>query len=317
MHIPVGTPRVVVVGSAMIDLIAKVDRMPMLGETLVGLSFQQGFGGKGANQAVMAALLGADVTFVGRLGADDFGRSTLDNLRRFGIRTESVWLDDEMPSGVAPITVDANGRNAIVIVPGANGRLTAVDVAAATADIREAHVVVCQCEVPEEADLAAFKLAKNAGAITILNPAPARPITTELLELTDVLIPNETEVSGLTGFTVDSVESARQAASLLRDRGVRSVVVTLGERGAVVDTESGVTVIKAIQVTSIDSTGAGDAFVGTLAAELGAGSPLVLAAKRANAVAALSVTRPGTQTSFPTREDAAAFLAGVQPELAW
>jgi len=269
-----GKPRVVAVGSAMIDLIANVGRMPMLGETVVGLSFRQGFGGKGANQAVMAALLGADVAFVGRLGADDFARSALENLQAYGIRTESVCFDDEMPSGVAPITVDGEGHNTVVIVPGANDRLTPADVAAAAVDIQAAQVVVCQCEVPEEADLAAFRLAKSVVATTILNPAPARPIATELLGLTDVLIPNETEASLLTELTVDSVESAREAASQLRDRGVGAVVITLGERGALVHTESEVTMIEAIQVTSIDSTGAGDVFVGTLAAELAAGSPL-------------------------------------------
>jgi len=302
-------PRICVVGSAMIDLIARVPRLPVMGETLVGSAFHQGFGGKGSNQAVMAARLGAAVTMVVKLGRDGFGESTLENYRRNGIDTQHVSFDDQRSSGVAPIAVDDEGHNSIIIVPGANDALGPVDVERAADAIRAARVVVCQCEVPDAANITAFRLARAAGATTILNPAPARPLPPELLALTDILTPNETEAALLTGLPVDTIEQAGQAAAKLRASGSRTVIITLGERGALLLDDQGSAHVPSVAVRAVDSTGAGDAFVGSLAFELASEREVRDALPRAAAIAALSVTASGTQMSFPARAAADAFLA--------
>ena len=302
-------PRITVVGSSNIDLIARVSRFPALGETLVGESFHLGFGGKGANQAVMAARLGADVAMVTKLGRDVFGEMTLENYRAQGIATEHILFDAERASGVAPIWVDAAGNNQIVIVPGANMGLSASDVRAARAAIERADVVICQLEVPAETTLEALRLARQAGVRTLLNPAPAVPIGDELLAHSDILCPNETEAELLTGRPVPTLAEAETAARLLQDRGARTVVLTLGERGALVlDGPRPAVHVPATPVRAIDSTGAGDAFIGSLATFLAEGQPLLRSVRWANAVAAISVTRIGTQVSFPHRVDVATLL---------
>jgi len=301
-------PRICVVGSAMIDLIAYTPRLPRMGETLVGTAFKQGFGGKGSNQAVMAAKLGAAVTMVVRLGADDYGRATLENYRQQGISTHWVVEDLVHASGVAPITVGADGHNTVIIVPGANEALAADDVQAASAAIREAAAVICQCEVPDAPNIAAFQIARAHGVRTILNPAPARPLPPDLLALTDLLVPNETEAELLTGLPVSSDEEAAAAASALQRLGVPQVIITLGARGALVAAGAHVFQVPPVPVAAVDTTGAGDAFTGSLAYYLAAGVALPRAVALANAVAALSVTRLGTQVSFPGRGAVDAFL---------
>ena len=302
-------PRICVVGSSNIDLISKVPRLPMLGETLTGHSFHIGYGGKGANQAVMAAKLGAQVTMVTKVGRDVFGEGTLKNYREQGIDTQHVLFDDSRFSGVAPIFVDDSARNFIVIVPGANMGLSPADVRAARDAILGADCVVCQLEVPVETTLEAFRLAKSGGVRTVLNPAPAAPLPAELLQLTDICAPNETETELLTRQPVRTVEEAEAAARLLRARGPRVVILTLGERGALVVDDDAVEHVPAVPIEAVDPTGAGDAFIGSLAVYLGEGVSLRDAVLRANAVAALSVTRIGTQVSFPMRAEADAFLS--------
>ena len=301
--------KICVVGSSNIDLISKVPRLPRLGETMVGHSFHLGYGGKGANQAVMAAKLGARVTMVTKLGRDVFGQGTLENYRAQGVDTTFVLFDETEASGVAPIFVDDAARNFIVIVPGANNALSPVDARAAADVIRAADVLVCQLEIPLETTLEAFRIAHAAHVRTILNPAPAVPLPDELLLLTDICVPNETETELLTGLPVQSLDQVQTAARKLLARGVHVVIVTLGERGALLVEPDAVEHLAPIQVAAVDPTGAGDAFIGSLAVFLGEGMSLHNAVRRANAIAARSVTQVGTQSSFPSRVEADAFLA--------
>ncbi len=304
-------PKICVVGSSNIDLISKVPRLPKLGETMIGHSFHLGYGGKGANQAVMAAKLGAQVSMVTRLGRDVFGEGTLRNYREQGIDTSHVSFDDWLSSGVAPIFVDDSARNFIVIVPGANMGLSPADAQAARDLITAADVLICQLEIPVETTLEALRIARAAGVRTILNPAPAAPLPDELLRLADICAPNETETELLTGLPAGSPQEAEAAAGRLLARGPGAVILTLGERGALlVDGGGGAAEhVPAVTVEPVDPTGAGDAFIGSLAVFLAEGRSLRDAIRRANAVAALSVTRIGTQVSFPQRAAADAFLA--------
>jgi ribokinase len=292
----------------MIDLITKVPRLPKLGETLVGHSFHIGYGGKGANQAVMAAKLGAQVSMVNKVGRDVFGEGTLKNYREQGIDTTHVLFDESRFSGVAPIFVDNNAQNFIVIVPGANSGLLPADVHKAEQVILGADILICQLEIPIETTLEAFRVAKSGNVCTILNPAPAAPIPDELLQLSDICAPNETETELLTGLPVDTLSQAETAARKLLARGTKTVILTLGERGSLLVDEHTVENIPAVKVDAVDPTGAGDAFIGSLAVYLGEGLPIRDAIRRANAVAALSVTRIGTQISFPGRAEADDFL---------
>jgi ribokinase len=306
---PSDPPRVCVVGSSNIDLTFRAARLPRPGETLAGSGLQVGFGGKGANQAVMAARLGARVAMVGRVGRDVFGEHMLANYREQGIDTTFVAVDASRPSGAAAIVVDDAARNCILVVPGANGALTPADVTAAAPAIRGADVLLCQFEVPLEATLEAFRLARAAGVRTVLNPAPVVPPPVELLRLTDLCVPNETEIELLTGRTVASAEQADAATRALADCGPHAVILTLGERGALVLEAGTALTVPAPAVTAVDPTGAGDAFIGGLAVFSARGLALPEAARRACAVAALSVTRPGAQASFPSQPEAEAFLA--------
>lgn len=295
-------PRICVVGSSNIDLTFRTSRLPRSGETLAGQSFQIGFGGKGANQAVMAARLGARVTMVTRVGCDVFGEQTLHNYQQHGIDTTHVRRDAERPTGTATILVEDSGQNCILLVAGANAALSPEDVRAAASVLGECGALLCQLEVPIETTLEAFRLARAAGVRTILNPAPAVPLPDELLRLTDLCIPNETEAELLTGQRVTNSEEAKAAAAILKQRGVGAVLVTLGERGVVVVDEEGEH-IPGTTVRAVDASGAGDVFIGSLAVFLLEGLSLRQAARRANRVAAQSVTRPGTQASFPTRNE--------------
>jgi ribokinase len=293
-------PAICVVGAALIDLVSYVPRLPMRGETLHGTDFQMGFGGKGANQAVMAAKLGAIVSIVTRVGRDFFGDGMLGNFQSAGIDTTHLTLDESAPSGVAPIAVDPQGNNAIIIVTGANARMTVGDVEAARAAIADAEVLICQLEVPIEVTLAALRVAHEESTLAILNPAPAAPgLACEAYEWPDVFCPNESEAELLLGRPVE-VGGELEAARELRSRGAHAVILTLAERGCVVASAEEELLIPAERVEAVDTTGAGDAFVGTLAYFLAVGKPPAEAAARANRVAAVSVQRRGTQTSFPS-----------------
>ena len=296
-------PQVCVVGSANVDLIFQVLRLPRMGETLAGKQMHLGFGGKGANQAVMAARLGARVSLVAKVGGDVFGEQMLANLRNQGINTTHVRIDTTNSTGVASIVVDDEAQNCIIVVPGANGRLLPEDIRASAPAIQTADVLLCQLEVPMETILEAFRLAKAAKVLTILNPAPAMTLPDELLALADLCVPNETELELLTGQTLETLDEITAAGQALRKRGPQTVIVTLGERGALLIQEQTAELVPAVPVTAVDPTGAGDAFIGSLAVFLTEGLTMGEAVPLANKAAALSVTRTGTQSAFPTRAE--------------
>jgi ribokinase len=302
-------PRIVVVGSTMIDLVAYADRLPDDGETVVGTSYQTGFGGKGANQAVVAARFGARVAMVNTLGDDSHGAAYLERFAAEGIDTTFVRRAPGS-SGVAPIWVDASGTNRIIIVPGANTEVRP-DVAAAAVEALRPGVVIGQFEIPQTTTAAAFAAARRLGATTILNPAPAAPIDPQLLAVADWLVPNETEFVLITGqaFSGSPDEEATTIAATA-ERLDTSMVVTLGERGAIVAPRGEEpTRVDAPKVAAVDTTGAGDAFVGAFAVGLALGMSAVTSARFGCAAAADSVTRLGTQTSYPDRARAAEILA--------
>jgi ribokinase len=306
---PLSPGRIVVVGASNVDLVSYVPRLPAPGETLHGSAFEIGYGGKGANQAVMAARLGSRVSLVTKLGRDAFGQGALEHLRANGIDTTHAHVTDEAPSGVAPIAVTPDGTNAIIIVTGANDLLTVDEIELARPAVAAASAVVCQLEIPLEVTLAALRTAREEGALTILTPAPASDVLPdELFRLTDVLCPNEGESELLTGGRARTDAEAVALAQVLRARGPRAVVLTLGERGCLVVDDDGATALPGHAVEAVDTTGAGDAFVGSLAHFLSAGDDLRSAARRANLVAAVSVRRRGTQPSFPTAADLPADL---------
>ncbi len=304
-----GKPRICVVGASNLDLISYVPRLPRLGETLHGSRFHMGFGGKGANQAVMAAKLGASVSMVTKLGKDIFGENTLKNFASWGIDTRHVLFTDEAFSGVAPIAVDMDGHNSIIIVTGANDLLTEQEIEAARPAIASAHVLVCQLEIPLVATLAAMRIAREEKVTTIFNPAPARPeLAAELYGLSTIVCPNETETEMLTGRSAGTTEEATEAARVLLAKGAGAVIVTLGERGSILVTARESLHVPAVEVKALDSTGAGDAYVGSLAFFLASGKPMAEAMRRASRIAAVSVQSSGTQTSFPRAQDLPAEL---------
>jgi len=296
-------PRIAVIGSANTDLTTFTDVFPRPGETLFGKTFEMGFGGKGANQAVAARLCGAEVVMVGKVGRDLFGQATIDNFASFGIDTRHVQIVDDAPTGVAPIFVEPNGQNRIIVVKGANDRLTAADVDAAAADLRHVDAIILQFEIPLETIYHAIRFARAHDIRCIVNPAPAVPANLAELARADLFIPNETEAEQLTGQPVRSEAEAVACAAALLAKGFQRVVITLGARGSLVADAAGHAHVPPFSVTSVDSSGAGDAFIGSLAAFLAEGVPEREALARANLYAALSTTRVGTQKSFPRRAD--------------
>ncbi|HEY2916800.1 MAG TPA: ribokinase [Candidatus Limnocylindrales bacterium] len=294
------TARVVVVGSCNIDLVAYTARVPGPGETVMGDRFAMGFGGKGANQAVMAARLGASVSMVGALGDDAYADMTLASFGREGVDTAAV-ARVAGSSGVAPIWVEADGTNRIIVVPGANGLVQPSAAAAAIRSLASIDVVVGQLEIPQAPTAAAFAAARERGATTVLNPAPAAPLEPGLLAVTDWLVPNELELAALAGADIADDD----AALIARARPLRGgLVVTVGARGAVVVRDGVVSRLPAPSVEVVDTTGAGDAFVGAFAVGLGLGLSPIVAARLGIACANDSVQRRGTQGSFPDRQRA-------------
>lgn len=306
-------PSVCVVGSINLDMNAYVHRFPRPGETLHGGRFTTGYGGKGANQAVMVARLGGNISMVGRVGDDIFGQDMRRNLAAEGIDALFVFESAGVSSGVAVITVDDSGQNTIIVIAGANGLVTPDDVTAAQAAIAGARVLLCQMEVPMAANLAALRLARAAGVTTIFNSAPVSgEVPAEVYELTDIFCPNETEAELLTGIEVHTLDDARLAASIILERGARAALITLGARGCLyVSADGADEVIPTVEVNAVDTTGAGDAFVGSLGYFLAAGVALRTAIERANAIAAISVQSPGTQASYPRREQLPAELLAI------
>ena len=293
------TPRIAVIGSNMVDLVTYVKRMPVRGETVEAPSFEMGHGGKGANQAAAAAKLGASVVMITAVGDDMFADATVRNLDRLGIDTRYVKRVAGMSSGVAPIMVEPSGENSILIVKGANADLSPADVEAA-ADILEAcDLILLQLEIPLETVYAAIAFGKRHGVRTVLNPAPATPeLDPDRIRDVSFFIPNQTELAILTGLPVETEAQTAAAARRLIDSGVGTVIVTLGSRGALLASAAGVRRIEAVPVTPVDTTGAGDAFVGSFARYFAGGAGLEAALRQAARYAAHSVTRRGTQKAY-------------------
>ena len=298
-------PNICVVGSSNYDLIAYTDRLPQLGETIHGNRFQMGFGGKGANQAVTAAKLGANVTMITKLGEDIFAKQTLENYKSCNINTDYVYFTDKASSGVAPISVDKNGNNSIIVVAGANNLLTESEVEAARETISKTELLICQMEISLETTIKALEIAKEEGVTTIFNPAPApsHGLPDKIYKLTDIFCPNETEAELLTSMPIDSIEDAKKAGRALINKGVKKVLMTLGENGSLLITKDDATHIPSHKVTATDTTGAGDCFIGGFAYFYAAGFPELEAIKKASYVASISVCHPGTQLSFPNAKD--------------
>lgn len=296
------TAHITVVGSLNMDLIVRAPRIPQPGETIIGSGFHVAPGGKGANQAVAAARLGARVSLVGRVGQDSFGADLLDNLKEAGVDHTYVTQDHDAASGVALIEVDDAGQNSIIVASGANMRLSPANVEAAEAVIAGADILLLQLESPLETVARAAQLARAHQVTVILNPAPAQPLPVELLSAVNILVPNESETAILTGLPVGNQSEIEAAGARLRDLGVETLILTLGERGAMLVTAEGSQLFPPFQVTPVDTTAAGDAFVGGLAVALAEGLSLPEAIRWGNAAGALATTQLGAQPSLPTRQ---------------
>ena len=294
--------RIAVVGSANVDLTTFSDRFPKAGETIFGNDFDLGWGGKGANQAVASRLCGADVSMVARVGEDLFGPATIKNFESQGIDASHVRIVAGASSGVAPIFVESNGQNRIIVVKGANDRLLPADVDEAHAVLEAADCIVLQFEIPLETVYHTVRFARQRGIRCIVNPAPGLPVDLAKIAGVDYFVPNETEAETITGMPVRSVEDATACATHMVRQGLPRVIITLGEKGALIAHDVGVELIEPYRVVTKDTTGAGDAFVGSFAVFLGEGLSERDAIARANLYAALSTTSVGTQKSFVTRQ---------------
>src|ERR1700719_879458 len=294
-------PRIAVVGSANIDLTTFTDRFPKPGETIFGQKFDLGFGGKGANQAVAARLCGAEGFMVARVGSDLFGPATIENFRKQGIDPTHVRQVEGLSSGVAPIFVEPNGQNRILVVKGANDALKPADVDAAAETLKSVDCIVLQFEIPVETVYYTIEFARKHGIRCILNPAPAQPVNLAALKDLDYFVPNESEAETISGHAVRNVADAKVCAEQLVAAGIRRVIITLGANGSLLADRGGSEHMPPFAVNTIDSTGAGDAFIGSFAVFLGEGVPEKEAVRRANLYAGLSTTGEGTQKSFYDR----------------
>jgi ribokinase len=294
-------PRIAVVGSANIDLTTFTEKFPKAGETIFGQKFDLGFGGKGANQAVASRLCGADVFMVARVGNDLFGPATIQNFKKLGIDATHVKQIEGVSSGVAPIFVEPNGQNRIWVVKGANDLLKPADVDAAADLLKTVDCMVLQFEIPLETVYYSVSFARENGIRCIVNPAPAQPVDMNALAGLDYFVPNESEAETITGMPVRNVDEAKKCAEKLLSGGVKRVIITLGANGSLLASREGMEHIAAFSVKSVDSTGAGDAFIGSFAVFLGEGLPEREAVRRANLYAGLSTTGVGTQKSFYDR----------------
>jgi ribokinase len=294
-------PRIAVVGSANIDLVTFADRFPKAGETIFGQTFDLGFGGKGANQAVASRLCGADVFMIARVGSDLFGPATIQNFKKLGIDATHVKQIEGVSSGVAPIFVEPNGQNRILVVKGANDLLKPADVDAAADLLKTVDCMVLQFEIPLETVYYSISFALKNGIRCIVNPAPAQPIEMHALSGLDYFVPNESEAETITGMPVRNIDDAKKCAEKLLSGGVNRVLLTLGANGSLLASREGMERIPAFRMKSIDSTGAGDAFIGSFAVFLGEGHTEREAVRRANLYAGLSTTSVGTQKSFYDR----------------
>jgi ribokinase len=305
-------PRIVVIGSCNMDIYSWTAHLPEPGETVIGERYWIGMGGKGANQAVAACRLGADVTMVGRVGNDLFGNQMLETLASYNIDCGLINVDQESGSGVALVTVDKRPENVIVVIPGTNMRVAVADVIAAKSKILNADILLMQLEIPLDAVECAADIARESDTICILNPAPARPIPERLIKKAHLLTPNQHEAKVLTGIPADTLEGAKTAGEALLKMGARDVIVTLGPLGALMVKKDGVIHVEGIRVEdAVDPTGAGDAFMGGLAVALAQGKSLEDATRYANIIGALSTRKPGAMPSMPTIEEVEAFASSL------
>lgn len=301
---------VAILGIFVADTAYLAKRMPMIGETLTGSGFSVGPGGKGSNQAVAVARAGGEVHFISKIGNDTFGNLALDTYREVGVTPELTVMDD-LATGAAFIFVnDTTGENAIIVYPGAAGSITVEDVEAKRAVIESAKVFVTQLEQPADAALRGLRIAREAGVQTVFNPAPAEPFPDEIFSMCDFIAPNETEAGALVDFPISNIDDARRAGELLIDRGVGTALITLGEKGVYVHSDSQSAHVPAIcNAPVIDTTGAGDAFVGGFSAALSSGKDVIEAVRFGCATAGISVTRRGTAPSMPTLEEISALMS--------
>jgi ribokinase len=296
--------RIAVIGSLNMDLVVRASRIPKPGETIIGADDLHMIpGGKGANQAYASAMLGAEVSMVGRVGDDMFGEHLITSLKKAGVDTHHITRVSDASTGIALIVVEDGGQNSIVVSPGANGRVSSTDVSRAEAVIRSASLILLQLEIPLPAVIKAAQVAKNHGVKVVLNPAPAQQLSAELLSLTDILIPNETEASMLSGCDVGTDDGIRQAAARLCQSGVKTIIMTRGSRGASLITENEIVHFPAFTIEPVDTTAAGDAFVGSIAVALAEGRSISEAVRCGNAAGALASTKSGAQPSMPGRDD--------------
>lgn len=302
-------PSILVVGSSCTDMVIRVDRLPRVGETVLGGEFASTPGGKGANQAVGAARAGGAVTFVGCIGRDAFGDKTVEGMKADGINMDSTVRMEGAPSGVALIFVGPDGHNSIAVAPGSNAKLTPADLKQARSAFNSSSIMLLQLETPLDTVQAAAKIASEAGVKIILNPAPAQPLPPALLDRLFLITPNETEAELLTGVHVSDREAAAKAATILMSKGVKNVIITMGSAGSYVASKDVNELVPAFKVKPIDTVAAGDVFNGALAVALAEGKSLLEAARFANAAAAIAVTRHGAQASAPTRKEIDQMLA--------
>ena len=295
--------RILVIGSSNTDMVIKTEKLPAPGETILGGTFLMNPGGKGANQAVAAARLGGKVTFITKRGNDLFGNQAVGLLMREGIETKYVVKDLELPSGVALITVDSLGENSIVVAPGSNGNLTEDDIPSTIFENTKFDILLLQLEIPMKTVEYSAIAASAQGVKVILNPAPACKLPDRLLQHTWLITPNETEAETITGMEITDISSAYRAAVIIQEKGVKNVIITLGEMGAYIKSSNFTGLVPGIKVTPVDTTAAGDVFNGALAVAISEGKDLQEAVVFANKAAAISVTRMGAQASAPYRNE--------------
>lgn len=300
--------RICILGSINMDLVLRVDRMVKSGETILSKDYKKISGGKGANQAVAAKRLGSNVCFIGKVGDDENGYQLIKVLKQDQIDISNIKYSESSPTGMAIITVDDSGSNSIIVVPGANMEISEKDIEEAEEIIKNSKLLIAQFETPLESTIDAFRVAKANGVTTILNPAPAKKVSDELLKLTDIIIPNETEAFELTGVKVEDIEGVKKAAKVFVEKGVKFVIITLGERGAALLDDEKLSIVQAYKVKAIDTTAAGDSFIGALASKLQSEDKIDFetierAIKFSNKVSSIVVQRQGAQPSLPYLEE--------------
>lgn len=289
------------------DLVIKVKDMPKVGETILSKSFEKIAGGKGANQAVAAKRCGNEVSMIGKIGLDDNGKALKRLLEDDEIDTSLIFEDEKNPTGMAMITVDENSDNSIIVISGSNMNINEGEIEKSREKIKNSDILISQFETPEDMTIKAFNIAKENGKITILNPAPAKEIKKELLKVTDIIIPNETEAELLTGIKVNDLDTAKLAGKKLLESGVKFAIITLGEKGAAIINNERAELVKAFKVNAVDTTAAGDSFIGGLSSKLNINDlnfeNLIKAVTFGNKVSSIAVQREGAQPSIPTLEE--------------